>query len=96
MNAKKVEQKVISMRAALPTFYFKVGQAFFQSGAETVISRWVNVYFKVGQLFQSEAVTSKWGKVLFQSGAVISKWGITPLTLSYRYAKFSAYRSYGD
>ena len=48
--------------AASTTFYFKVGQALFQSGAETVISKWVNVYFKVGQkLFQSGAVISKWG-----------------------------------
>ena len=29
----------------------------FQSGAETVISKWVNVFFKVGQkLFQNGAV----------------------------------------
>ena len=45
----------------------------FQSGAETVISKWVNVYFKVGQLFQRGAkVVSKWITMLFQSNSVIS------------------------
>ena len=69
-------KKLFQSGAASKTFYFKVGQAIFQSGAETVISKWVNAYFKVGQkLFQSGAVTSKWGKMLFHSGAVISKWG---------------------
>ena len=42
--------------------YFRVGKCLFQSGAK---------------LFQSGAVTSKWGKILFQSGAFISKWDIT-------------------
>ena len=49
-------------------------QALFQSGAEAVISKGVNVYFKVGHLFQSGVkVISKWSKILFQRGAVISK-----------------------
>ena len=69
-------KKLFQSGAASKTFYFKVGQAIFQSGAETVISKWVNAYFKVGQkLFHSGAVISKWGKMLFHSGAVISKWG---------------------
>ena len=46
-----------------------MGQPLFQKGAETVISKWVKVYLKVGQLFQCRA---KW---LFQSAAVMSKWG---------------------
>ena len=73
-------QKVISNGAASTTFSFKVRQALFQSGAETVISKRVNVYFKVGQaLFQSGAVTSKWGKILFQSRKII--WSIKPFKL---------------
>ena len=41
-----------------------------QSGAETVISKWVNVYFKVGQrLFQSGAKCYFKVGQLFQNGA---------------------------
>ena len=57
-------------------FYFKVGQKLFQSEVETVISKWVTVYFELEQkLFQSWTITSKWDKMLFQIRAVISKWG---------------------
>ena len=42
-------KKLFQSGAASTNFYFKVGQASFQSGAETVISKWVNVYLKVGQ-----------------------------------------------
>ena len=49
-------------------------QALFQSGAETLMSKGVKGYFKVKHLFQSGAITSKWGKMLFQRGAFISKW----------------------
>ena len=49
-------------------------QALFQSGTETAISKGVKVYFKAKHLFQSGAITSKWGKMLFQRGAVVSKW----------------------
>ena len=49
-------------------------QVLFQSEAEAVISKGVNVYFKVGHLFQNGVkVISKWSKMLFQRGAVISK-----------------------
>ena len=63
--------KIISKRGAKG--YFKVGQLrqhfnskrgqyYFKVGAEAVISKWFNVYFKVAQLFQSEAkVISEWG-----------------------------------
>ena len=84
MIVSKWSKKLFQSRAASTTFYFKVGQAIFQSVADAVISNWVSLYFKVGQkLFQSGAVTSKWGKMLFQRGEVISKrgnylkWGIT-------------------
>ena len=50
-----------------------MGQALFQIGAETVISKWVKAYFKLAQkLFQSGAVIPKRGKILFQSAVV--KW----------------------
>ena len=55
-------------------------QALFQSGAETVISKWVIVYVKVGQnLFQSRQLLPSGAKCffkvgqLFQSGKIISK-----------------------
>ena len=55
-------------------------QALFQSGAETVISKWVIVYVKVGQnLFQSGQLLPSRAKCffkagqLFQSGKIISK-----------------------
>ena len=55
-------------------------QALFQSGAETVISKWVIVYVKVGQnLFQSWQLLPSGAKCffkvgqLFQSGKIISK-----------------------
>ena len=53
MNAKKVEQKVISMRGSFANL-------LFQSGA-SVFSKWGrDSYFKVGQcLFQSGAIISK-------------------------------------
>ena len=67
---------------ASTTFYFKVGQALFQSGAGAVLSKWVNVYFKVGQLFQSGAkVISKWGSYFKVGQNVISKWDITILCM---------------
>ena len=66
------------------TFYFKVGQMLFQSGAETVISKWVTVYVKVGQnLFESGQLLPSGEKCffkvgqLFQSGKIISKSSIT-------------------
>ena len=60
-------KKLFQSEAASTTFYFKLGQALFQKGADTVISKWVKVCFKVEQK-------------LFQSGAIISEWSIT-LTL---------------
>ena len=52
-----------------------MGQKLFQSEVETVISKWVTVYFELEQkLFQSWTITSKWDKMLFQIRAVISKW----------------------
>ena len=34
--------------SASTTCYFKVEQGLFQIGAETVMSKWATVYFKVG------------------------------------------------
>ena len=75
----KWSKKLFQSGTASATFYFKVGQGLFQGGAETVISKYVNVfqcgskwgksYFKVGQLRQSgEKFYFKAGQ-LFQSGA---------------------------
>ena len=44
----KWDKKLFQSGADSTTFYFKVGQVLFQSGAETVISKWVIVYVKVG------------------------------------------------
>ena len=54
----------------------------------TIISECVS-YFKVGQNVISNGGSYFKVRQLFQSGA-------NTLTLSSRYAKFSAYRSYGD
>ena len=61
-----------------------MGQVLFQSGAETVISKWVIVYVKVGQnLFESGQLLPSGEKCffkvgqLFQSGKIISKKSIT-------------------
>ena len=55
-------KKLFQSGAPSTIFYFKVWQALFQKGAETVISKWLKVYFKVEQFFQSGAnVISKWG-----------------------------------
>ena len=55
-------------------------QALFQRGEDTVISKWVIVYVKVGQnLFQSGQLLPSGAKCffkvgqLFQSGKIISK-----------------------
>ena len=47
--------------------YFKVEQVLFQSGSKTVISKWVNAYFKMGQ-----NVVSKWGITLSCSRSLLS------------------------
>ena len=68
-------KKLFQSGEASTTFCFKVGQKLFQSEVETVISKWVTVYFELEQkLFQSWTITSKWDKMLFQIRAVISKW----------------------
>ena len=62
----KWSKKLFQSGAASATFYFKVGQGLFQGGAETVISKYVNV-FQCG---------SKWGKSYFKVGKnFISKRG---------------------
>ena len=42
----------------------------FQSGAKTVISKLVNVYFKVGQLFQSGQLLQSGAKSYFKVGQI--------------------------
>ena len=68
-------QKAILKWSAFNNLLFQSGASAIQKGGETVISKWVKVYFKVGQLFQSERVTSKWDKMLLQSETVFSKKG---------------------
>ena len=45
----KCDKELFQSGAASTTFHFKVGQALFQSVAETIISKWSKVYFEVGQ-----------------------------------------------
>ena len=47
-NYFKVRQKFVSKWVSVDNLYFKVKQGLFQIGAETVMSKWANVYFKVG------------------------------------------------
>ena len=76
MIVSKQSKKLFQSRGASTTFYFKVRQALFQSGADAVISNWVSLYFKVGELFQSGTkVISKWGSYFKVRQNVISKWG---------------------
>ena len=72
----KWSKKLFQSWAALASFYFKVWQALFQKGAETVISKQVKVYFKVGQLLHRRAQCYFKVLQLFENGAIISKWGI--------------------
>ena len=71
MIVSKWSKKLFQSRAASTTFYFKVGQALFQSVADAVISNCVSLYFKVGQLLQSEAKCYFKGGKLFQREAII-------------------------
>ena len=78
-------KKLFQSEAASTTFYFKVEQALFQSGAK-LVSNWGNYFKKEQNLFQSGHLLQSGAKCyfkasqLFQSGAIISKWSMTGIS----------------
>ena len=65
----KVGQKAILKWGSFDNLLFQSGASVISKWAETVISKWVNVYFKVGHLHQSgKKCYFKVGQ-LFPSGA---------------------------
>ena len=72
----KAGQIAISEWGSFDNLLFQSGPSVISKWAETVLSKWVKVYFKMGKIFKSGAkVISKWGSYFKVGENVISRWG---------------------